>query len=309
MKEITRESALEALEQIRKEAQKNGTSDMTLDEINAEIDEVRKAMVGEKAMKNLQEAMSGAAEEAGLKSEDDVVDMVKGLLDRTKTPVTDLLTGILKGADGFDDDGEELYRCLREGLEDQENGRTRPLEEAIEDMRDRRNAPSGEFAEQILKELIDEGYSGYELLDEFRIRQAKVRPAVEAMLEEAKNVANGNGEYMTHEEFVKEVAIDSDAYEEDGEVPDAETIAAMNEYYQMKAHPEKCKRYASLKDAMDPIEYMGYQEGLEIGIKIGENNVNKSASLKMYQDGYSPEYIAKLLQVSSEQVMKWIEEK
>ena len=234
---------------------------------------------------------------------------VEELLDRTKTPVTDSLTGILKGADDFDDDREELYRCLREGLEDQENGRTRPLEEGIEDMRNRRKAPSGEFAEQILKELIDEGYSGYELFDEFRIRQAKVRSAVEAMLEEAKNVANGNGEYMTREEFVKEVAIDSDADEEDGEVPNAETIAAMNEYYQMKAHHEKYKRYASLKDAMDPIEYMGYQEGLEIGIKIGENNVNKSASLKMYQDGYSPEHIAKLLQVSSEQVMEWIEEK
>ena len=234
---------------------------------------------------------------------------VEELLDRTKTPVTDSLTGILKGADDFDDDREELYRCPREGLEDQENGRTRPLEEAIEDMRNRRKAPSGEFAEQILKELIDEGYSGYELFDEVRIRQAKVRSAVEAMLEEAKNVANGNGEYMTREEFVKEVAIDSDADEEDGEVPNAETIAAMNEYYQMKAHHEKYKRYASLKDAMDPIEYMGYQEGLEIGIKIGENNVNKSASLKMYQDGYSPEHIAKLLQVSSEQVMEWIEEK
>ena len=79
MKEITRESALEALEQIRKEAQKNGTSDMTLDEINAEIAEVRKNRASEKAMKNLQEAMSGAAEEAGLKSEEDVVMMVKEL--------------------------------------------------------------------------------------------------------------------------------------------------------------------------------------------------------------------------------------
>lgn len=46
---------------------------------------------------------------------------------------------------------------------------------------------SGEFAEQILKELIDEGYSGYELLDEFSVRQSKVRSAVEAILEEAKN--------------------------------------------------------------------------------------------------------------------------
>ena len=204
---------------------------------------------------------------------------------------------------------KELYLSLKEGLKDIEEGNTRPFKEAMEDIRNRRTIDSSEFDDLILKELIDEGYSGSELIEEFRIRRSKIRPAVEAMLEEAKNVANGNGEYMTREEFVKEVAIDSDADEEDGEVPNAETIAAMNEYYQMKAHHEKYKRYASLKDAMDPIEYMGYQEGLEIGIKIGENNVNKSASLKMYQDGYSPEHIAKLLQVSSEQVMEWIEEK
>ncbi|MCI7607301.1 MAG: hypothetical protein MSS69_11185 [Spirochaetales bacterium] len=184
-------------------------------------------------------------------------------------------------------DHEEIRKLMEKGLEDLENGRTRPLEEAIEDMRDRRKAPSGEFAEQILKELIDEGYSGYELLDEFRIRQSKVRPAVEAMLEEAKNVANGNGEYMTYEEFVKEVI----------EKNDCDTILSKNDLLRINA------------EKMDPIEYMGFQEGLEIGIKIGENNMNKSASLKMYQDGYSPEYIAKLLQLSSEQIMEWIEEK
>lgn len=58
----------------------------------------------------------------------------------------------------------------------------------------------GEFAEQILKELIDEGYNGNELLSEFRIRQAKVRPAVEAMLEDAKNAALGIGEYETYDD-------------------------------------------------------------------------------------------------------------
>ena len=35
--------------------------------------------------------------------------------------------------------------------------------------------------------------------------------------------------------------------------PNAETIAAMNEYYEMKAHPEKYKRYSSFKDAMDEV--------------------------------------------------------
>ena len=32
--------------------------------------------------------------------------------------------------------------------------------------------------------------------------------------------------------------------------PNAETAAAMNEYYEMKAHPEKQKKYPSFKDAM-----------------------------------------------------------
>ena len=184
-------------------------------------------------------------------------------------------------------DHEEIRKLMEKGLKDQENGRTRPIGEAIEDMRDRREAPSGEFAEQILKELIDEGYSGYELLDEFRIRQTKVRPAVEAMLEEVMNVANGNGEYMSYEEFVKEVI----------EENDCDTTLSKNDL--LRINSEK----------MDPIEYMGFQEGLEIGIQIGENNMNKSVSLKMYQDGYKTEHIAKLLHVTSEQVMGWIEEK
>ena len=182
-------------------------------------------------------------------------------------------------------DHEEIRKLMEKGLEDLENGRTRPLEEAIEDMRDRREAPSGEFAEQILKELIDEGYSGYELLDEFRIRQTKVRPAVEAMLEEAMNVANGK--YMSYEEFVKEVI----------EENDCDTTLSKNDL--LRINSEK----------MDPIEYMGFQEGLEIGIQIGENNVNKFAALKLNQNGYKTEFIAECLKVSPEQVREWIEEK
>ena len=46
----------------------------------------------------------------------------------------------------------------------------------------------GEFAEQILSDLIAEGFSGQELLDEFKTRQAKVRPAVEAMLEDLAEI-------------------------------------------------------------------------------------------------------------------------
>lgn len=35
--------------------------------------------------------------------------------------------------------------------------------------------------------------------------------------------------------------------------PNAETAAALNEYAEMKAHPEKYKRYASFKDAMNEV--------------------------------------------------------
>ena len=94
------------------------------------------------------------------------------------------------------DDKEELYIALKKGLEDIKNGRTRPLKESITEIK----AVRGYFSKEILKELIDEGYSGSELHDEFRIRQANVRPAVEAILEEAKNAAKGKGEYFTKEE-------------------------------------------------------------------------------------------------------------
>lgn len=35
--------------------------------------------------------------------------------------------------------------------------------------------------------------------------------------------------------------------------PNDETIAAMNEYYTMKAHPEKYRRYSSFKEAMNEV--------------------------------------------------------
>lgn len=59
----------------------------------------------------------------------------------------------------------------------------------------------GEFAEQILSDLIAEGYSGDELLAEFKLRQSKVRPAVEELLEQAKEAANGRGEYSTYDDI------------------------------------------------------------------------------------------------------------
>ena len=37
------------------------------------------------------------------------------------------------------------------------------------------------------------------------------------------------------------------------EWPNAETTAAMDEYYEMKEHPEKYKRYSTFREAMDEV--------------------------------------------------------
>lgn len=37
------------------------------------------------------------------------------------------------------------------------------------------------------------------------------------------------------------------------ETPNADTIAAMNEYYDMKANPGKYKRYSSFREAMNEV--------------------------------------------------------
>ena len=84
-------------------------------------------------MENLKKAMTGAAEEAVLKSEDDIAGMIEELLMKKKTPVTDSLIGFFQSECDFDDDKEELYRSLQEGLDDQKNGKTRPLEEYFKD--------------------------------------------------------------------------------------------------------------------------------------------------------------------------------
>lgn len=64
-------------------------------------------------------------------------------------------------------------------------------------LRPARESGGGEFSEQILEDLINQGLSGRELLDAFKEKQAKVRPAVEAMLMEAKDAASGKGEFKT----------------------------------------------------------------------------------------------------------------
>jgi bifunctional DNA-binding transcriptional regulator/antitoxin component of YhaV-PrlF toxin-antitoxin module len=60
----------------------------------------------------------------------------------------------------------------------------------------------GEFAEQILAELIAEGLSGETLLSRFREKQAQIRPAVESMLSDAEKVAEGKCDYATYDDVL-----------------------------------------------------------------------------------------------------------
>lgn len=67
-------------------------------------------------------------------------------------------------------------------------------------LRPARISSGGEFAEQILAELIEEGLSGNELLEAFKKKQDEVRPAVEAMLADAEDVAAGKGTYESYDD-------------------------------------------------------------------------------------------------------------
>lgn len=64
-----------------------------------------------------------------------------------------------------------------------------------------RSNSGGEFAEQILADLINQGYSGKELLKKFKEEQKKIRPAVEAMVAEASDIAAGKIEYSTYDDI------------------------------------------------------------------------------------------------------------
>lgn len=63
-----------------------------------------------------------------------------------------------------------------------------------------RTNTGGEFAEQILADLIASGYSGNDLLERFKKAQRQVRPAVEAMLEEAERAASSESNHISYEE-------------------------------------------------------------------------------------------------------------
>lgn len=63
---------------------------------------------------------------------------------------------------------------------------------------------NGDFVEEIRSELIKDGYSGQELQKEFKSRQAKVKPAVEKMLDDAHKMATGEAKSMSYEDVFGE---------------------------------------------------------------------------------------------------------
>lgn len=56
------------------------------------------------------------------------------------------------------------------------------------------------FAEEILADLIAQGYSGGELLAQFKLQSKRVRPAVEAMVAEADALAQ-NGKAISFDKL------------------------------------------------------------------------------------------------------------
>ena len=63
---------------------------------------------------------------------------------------------------------------------------------------------NGDFVKEIRSELIKEGYSRQELQKELESRQAKVRPAVEKMLDDAHKMATGEAKSMSCEDVFGE---------------------------------------------------------------------------------------------------------
>lgn len=62
-----------------------------------------------------------------------------------------------------------------------------------------------EFAEQIMLDLINQGYSGKDLREHFKEKVNQIRPAVEAILAEANLVAVSKSGYTSYGDVFNEV--------------------------------------------------------------------------------------------------------
>ena len=65
-----------------------------------------------------------------------------------------------------------------------------------------------DFAEEILSDLISQGFSGNELLQKFKETRRKIRPAVESLLEEAQAAVNGESPYFTYKDVFGTEGVD-----------------------------------------------------------------------------------------------------
>lgn len=82
-------------------------------------------------------------------------------------------------------------------------------QEVICELRDNeivlRSIPQPEdFSEEILKDLVEQGFSGNDLIQEFQKLKSQIRPAVEKMIEESSHAAhtlNNNGDEQTEDIF------------------------------------------------------------------------------------------------------------
>lgn len=61
-----------------------------------------------------------------------------------------------------------------------------------------------DFSEQILADLISEGYSGDELLKQFKIKSFKMKEAVHDLMDTADNIAEGKADYYTMKDIFPE---------------------------------------------------------------------------------------------------------
>lgn len=52
-----------------------------------------------------------------------------------------------------------------------------------------------------MRDLIAQGLSGDDLLAAFREIQAKIRPAIETMLNDTEKIASGESEYATYDDI------------------------------------------------------------------------------------------------------------
>ena len=61
-----------------------------------------------------------------------------------------------------------------------------------------------EFAEEILKDLVEKGFQGTQLVEEFKKTRSKIRPAVEKMIDDAESLSKnfkGSGDERMDEVF------------------------------------------------------------------------------------------------------------